>query len=132
VPAACDDGDPCTTDGCAGPACTHDDRTGVDGVACAFEDTGLRTPFCVGETVPGAITKKLDKARQAAERAKTATTIKKAKKNVKQSANLLRAAQRAVTRLRGRKLSAPCAEGLAGSVDSALVRTGKWLTAPAL
>jgi hypothetical protein len=132
VPAACDDGDPCTTDGCAGPACTHTDRTGVDGVACAFESRGLQVPLCVGETVPASLTKKIDKARQAAGRGKTAGTLKKAKKSVKQAANLLRTTQRAITRLQGRKLSAACAETLAGSVDDALVRTGRWLAAPAL
>ena len=51
---------------------------------------------------------------------------------MKKSAATLKALQKLVTRLRGRKLSEGCADLLVGSIDDARVRATRWLAAPTL
>ena len=89
-------------------------------------------PLCAGETVPGAVTKKLGSARTLIARAATTTNLGKAKRWIKKSSAGLRGLQRVISKQRGRKLSGPCADALAKAVDDVLVHTTRWLGAPSL
>ncbi len=53
-PESCDDGNPCTTDGCDTDACRHDAKPGAcdDGIACT--EDACKDGTCVGTAKPGA------------------------------------------------------------------------------
>jgi hypothetical protein len=122
--AACDDGDPCTLDACAGGACTH---TQLDGAACAVPPGGLGG-ICTA--VPPKVDKRFDKAAELLGRAldkprkALRRLVKKADKLLKKTKRLAEVAE--VTG----DILPECAEGIVDVVDDVRTRISFVLDQP--
>jgi hypothetical protein len=108
-PTACDDGDPCTVDGCAADACTHTPRVGLDGARCACDrplpSTCAETPRPLGRAIG---------------RACRFLAGDGGKKTLRRAA---RAWQQAIKHTTGRKLPQACATPLGAALRDARTRT---------
>jgi hypothetical protein len=115
-PLGCDDGRPCTDDGCdPTTGCTHVERVGFAGVRCGFERS-LAVPACAGDVVPAGVTRRYGRAEELVVRAEEATTVPRARRLLMRAARLLKRAGTAVSRASRRRrdpLSAACAADLA-------------------
>ncbi|HEV7731547.1 MAG TPA: choice-of-anchor Q domain-containing protein [Candidatus Binatia bacterium] len=60
VTTACDDGDPCTIDDCAGDACVHVARNGIDGARCACDRSSPAA--CAADGFPPAVSRRTARA----------------------------------------------------------------------
>jgi hypothetical protein len=117
--AQCDDGDACTEDRCgAGGRCTYGAALCFAGLSCTFVAQLESVDACAGERIPSAIRRLVGRAgcrvEQAEARAgrgvhRVARTLEGAGRDLGRAAARLR-------RVRGRKLSAPCADALAARV----------------
>ena len=89
--AECDDADPCTTDTCAAPTCTHAPLTGAAGVSCQLGDLGGEAA-CVegGGTLLATLQPLIDKAQTALDQIPSQTKPNKVKKLRKKADKALR------------------------------------------
>jgi hypothetical protein len=120
----CDDADPCTIDRCVAGGCGAEQRTGFDGVLCAFERE-LDGPSCSGAPVPGALGKQFDKARSLVLSAREAAPSKRAGKLLAKAGGKLTKGLRMVPRAARRRcdpLAATCADALMHVVGDARSR----------
>jgi hypothetical protein len=110
--AQCDDGDPCTLDGCTETVCEYQQDGGLDAV-CSTCRGGLGSPACTGQPLPASVGKRLALAcslrdQAASKPAKAAQKLlRRAAKNVKGAAT---AAKKAGSK---QSVSAGCAGTIA-------------------
>jgi len=103
----CEDGDPCTEDGCVvGAGCVWAPRTGLAGAMCRCEQAPPAE--CAGLPTPRSLTRRLDQACAALGKIEGATG--KAAKLARRAAARLRKAARVAGKLGKRTLPPACAE----------------------
>jgi hypothetical protein len=127
TPAACDDGDPCTADGCAPTGvCANIPATDFDAVTCVFEGRGLRTPLCA--KVPKSLERLLGYAQTLAGRAAAASKVGRARRLVRQEVGALKAAGKRLRAARRKDdLTGECLAELERLVAEARRRAEAWL-----
>ena len=112
---SCDDGDPCTLDGClADTGCVHSASSGFASVTCVFaasHEAGL----CPAETIPAAVTRASTDAQHLIDQAMAAKDPRQAQGLLRKAAKKLRSAAQLVSRA-GRKkhISPACTAALRG------------------
>jgi hypothetical protein len=118
----CDDGDACTVDGCtSSQGCVRSDPEGTARVTCLCDRAP--SPACAGQTLPAAVTKKLDAACRLVGKAVGAAKAKQRKRFVKAASKKYAAAARVAKKLgRKGKLSTECVAGQRGLLDDARAR----------
>jgi YVTN family beta-propeller protein len=104
----CDDGDPCTIDGCQTDGCHHDPATGIEAATCVFSGEGLQASLCGGERIPEGIVHALGDARTFAERAAVVSKPRKARSLVKKELGKLRLTGRRLRKLHIGQVSDAC------------------------
>jgi len=121
TPPVCDDGDPCTSDGC-----TAAERCGSEPVdlatlrAAIAEGMGARV--CDGEPIASVI-KLLGRASSLLDRAERAPAAKAAKRRLVQAARALRKAAKRAAKSGREPISADCVGALDASIDDARTLT---------
>jgi len=130
TPGACDDGDRCTVDSCAGAGGCRHDPLGYDAIAASLAPS-LDLQACSGQRIPPAIGRLMKQARKLVERAAHARRPKRAKDLVRRALGELSTAVRTVQRAGRRRLSPDCAGALAAIVGDARAETA-CLLRPAL
>jgi hypothetical protein len=122
VDSDCNDDDACTIDRC-GPTnrCTYSDPACFAAVSCGFVGR-LEVDACVQERVPRVITRLFDRAGCRVQRAQARASNGRngIEKHLKSAERRLERAIRKVTKSSGRRISAPCAQGLLQSLDGQL------------
>jgi len=130
TPGACDDGDRCTVDSCAGTGACRHDPLGYDAIAASLAPS-LDLQACSGQRIPPAIGRLMKQARKLVERAAHARRPKRAEDLVRRALGELSTAVRTVQRAGRRRLSPDCAGALAAIVGDARAETA-CLLRPAL
>src|SRR5205823_2659540 len=94
----CDDGDPCTVDGCVLGTCHHDDEVGVAGATCDLSASALVPPSCAQDAISIALRSRVEGARRMIERAPSIRSSRRARRVVRAASQRLRRAARLVHR----------------------------------
>jgi len=128
TPGACDDGDRCTVDSCAGAGGCRHDPLGYDAIAASLAPS-LELQACSGQRVPPAIGRLVKQARKLVERA--AHRPKRAQHLVRRALAKLTKAVRTAQRAGRHGLAPDCARALATIVGDALAETACLLRLPA-
>ena len=114
VEGDCDDADACTVDRC-GPEsrCIYRDADCFMALTCPFAD-GLVSSGCTGERIPRAIAKLVNRAGCKLEKAETRARSggPRVEKDLTVAERSLTKAMSKVTKVRGKKISSPCADEL--------------------
>jgi len=130
TPGACDDGDRCTVDSCAGAGGCRHDPLGYDAIAASLAPS-LDLQACSGQRIPAAIGRLMKQARKLVERAAHARRPKRAEDLARRALGKLSTAVRTVQRAGRHRLSPDCAGALAAIVGDARAETA-CLLRPAL
>jgi hypothetical protein len=120
----CDDADACTVDRCGAQSqCTFDASDCFGAASCPFA-SALNVDSCAGERIPRSIGRLIDRAGCKVEQAETRarTGRNRIGRKLKLGARSLQRALRKVGRVRGKRISAPCADALAEDLGSRVDR----------
>jgi hypothetical protein len=119
----CDDGDPCTTDACAG-RCTHAPPAGLAGAACEVGRLAAG-PLCPADPVPARLARAVGRRLGAAVRLLEAAAVagpesRRGRRRIAAVSTKLRAAEKRIARAAAReRVSAPCGAALLGALGRA-------------